>query len=118
MKDMDDHFLTEKDFRNNIPAMLGLIDFYHINIQGLPVKALVPYSEPLKYFVGHISQLEMESNGKLVQRDPTSLEALFSATPDRTASIRSSNWYIREDQCLSNLSLLCQALTTASSLRT
>lgn len=78
MKDMDDHFLNEKDFRNNIPAMLGLIDFYHINVQGLPVKALVPYCEPLKYFVGHISQLEMESNGKIIQREPNGQEVNFT----------------------------------------
>lgn len=78
MKDMDDHFLKEKDFRNNIPAMLGLIDFYHVNIQGLPVKALVPYCEPLKFFVGHISQLEMESNGKTVQREQNGQEINFT----------------------------------------
>lgn len=75
---MDDHFLGEKDFKNNIPAMLGLIDFYHVNVQGLPVKALVPYSEALKYFVGHVSQLEMESNGKIVQREQNGQEINFT----------------------------------------
>ena len=78
MKDMDDHFLGEKDFKNNIPAMLGLIDFYHVNVQGLPVKALVPYSEALKHFVNHVAQLEMESNGKIVQREPTGQEINFT----------------------------------------
>lgn len=58
--------------------MLGLIDFYHINIQAFPVKALVPYCEPLKYFVGHISQLEMESNGKFVQREMNGQEINFT----------------------------------------
>lgn len=75
---MDDHFVGEKDFKNNIPAMLGLIDFYHVNVQGLPVKALVPYSEALKYFVGHVAQLEMESNGKIVQRDQAGQEINFT----------------------------------------
>jgi glucose-6-phosphate isomerase len=78
MKHMDDHFLNESDFTKNIPTMLGLIDFYHINIQALHVKALIPYCEPLKQFVGHIAQLEMESNGKFVQREPSGQEINYT----------------------------------------
>ena len=75
---MDEHFVNEKNFKKNIPAMLGLIDFYHVNVQGLAVKALIPYCEPLKDFVSHVSQLEMESNGKFVQREQNGQEINFT----------------------------------------
>lgn len=66
---MDKHFLNEKDVRKNIPAMMALIDFYHINVQGYDVKCIIPYSQPLHSFLLHIAQLEMESNGKIVHLD-------------------------------------------------
>lgn len=75
---MDKHFQTETDFRKNIPGMMALIDFYHINIQGYLTKAISPYSEPLHSFLLHIAQLEMESNGKKVFQSPEGIDQNFS----------------------------------------
>ena len=49
--------------------MLGALHFYQISIGGEPARVIVPYSEPLNKFVAHIQQLEMESNGKRVNRE-------------------------------------------------
>ena len=65
MRKMDLHFRDEKDFKKNIPVLLGLVDYFHINVQELAVKALIPYAQPLHSFLLHIAQLEMESNGKI-----------------------------------------------------
>lgn len=69
MRDMDNHFKDETDIRKNIPALLGMIDYFHINVQDYAVKCLIPYSTPLHSFLMHIAQLEMESNGKIVHFD-------------------------------------------------
>jgi len=46
-------------------ALLGL---YENNILGLPVTAILPYSQALQRFPAHLQQLDMESNGKRVDR--------------------------------------------------
>lgn len=69
MQTLDHHFFTEKDWKKNIPVLMGLIDYFHINVQGYPTKCIIPYSQPLHSFLLHIAQLEMESNGKIVQKD-------------------------------------------------
>ena len=55
MNEMDTHFKQETDLRKNIPALLGMIDYFHINVQDYPVKCLIPYSTPLHSFLMHIA---------------------------------------------------------------
>ena len=51
------------------PAMLdALIGFYERNILGYPSTAVLPYSQALSRFPAHLQQLDMESNGKSVNR--------------------------------------------------
>jgi len=58
----------EKDIRNN-PAMLdALIGVYERNVLGWPATAVLPYSQALSRFPAHLQQLDMESNGKSVNR--------------------------------------------------
>ena len=58
----------EPDIRKN-PAMLdALIGLYERNILGYPVTAVLPYSQALSRFPAHLQQLDMESNGKHVNR--------------------------------------------------
>ena len=58
----------EPELRKN-PAMLdALIGLYERNILGLPVTAVLPYSQALSRFPAHLQQLDMESNGKSVNR--------------------------------------------------
>ena len=65
----EDKLATEKDARKN-PAMLdALIGLYERNILGYPSTAVLPYSQALSRFPAHLQQLDMESNGKSVNRD-------------------------------------------------
>ncbi len=58
----------EKDIRRN-PAMLdALIGVYERNVLGYPATAVLPYSQALSRFPAHLQQLDMESNGKSVNR--------------------------------------------------
>ncbi len=51
------------------PAMLdALIGFYERNILGYQSTAVLPYSQGLSRFPAHLQQLDMESNGKSVNR--------------------------------------------------
>ena len=64
---MDCHFL-EAPLEKNMPVILGLIGIWNIdflNAQGL---AILPYDEGLKGLPNYLRQLEMESNGKALDR--------------------------------------------------
>ena len=51
------------------PALLdALIGVYERNVLGYPTTALLPYSQALSRFPAHLQQLDMESNGKCVNR--------------------------------------------------
>ena len=63
-----DETAKEKELRRN-PAMLdALIGLYERNVLGYPVTAVLPYSQALSRFPAHLQQLDMESNGKHVNR--------------------------------------------------
>ena len=51
------------------PALLdALIGVYERNVLGYPTTAVLPYSQALSRFPAHLQQLDMESNGKSVNR--------------------------------------------------
>ena len=64
----EDKLATEKDMLKN-PAMLdALIGVYERNILGYDSTAVLPYSQGLSRFPAHLQQMDMESNGKSVNR--------------------------------------------------
>jgi glucose-6-phosphate isomerase len=64
----EDQLAKEKDLLKN-PAMLdALIGAYERNILGYGATAVLPYSQALSRFPAHLQQLDMESNGKSVNR--------------------------------------------------
>ena len=64
----EDKLATNPDLLKN-PAMLdALIGVYERNVQGYPATAVLPYSQALSRFPAHLQQLDMESNGKSVNR--------------------------------------------------
>ena len=64
----EDKLATNKDLLKN-PSMLdALIGIYERNVQGYPATAVLPYSQALSRFPAHLQQLDMESNGKSVNR--------------------------------------------------
>ncbi len=56
------------DIRKNPAMMDALIGIYLRNILGIPTTAILPYSQALSRFAAHLQQLDMESNGKRVNR--------------------------------------------------
>ncbi len=64
----EDALAKNADIRKN-PAMLdALIGVYERNFLGQGVTAVLPYSQALSRFPAHLQQLDMESNGKSVNR--------------------------------------------------
>ncbi|MBQ1823026.1 MAG: glucose-6-phosphate isomerase [Lachnospiraceae bacterium] len=64
----EDKLSNEADPMKN-PAMLdALIGVYERNVLGFPSTAILPYSQGLSRFPAHLQQLDMESNGKSVNR--------------------------------------------------
>ena len=64
----EDKKATEKDVRKNAAMLDALIGVYERNILGYPATAVLPYSQALNRFPAHLQQLDMESNGKSVNR--------------------------------------------------
>ena len=63
-----DQLSKNKDVLKN-PALLdALIGVYERNVLGYPTTAVLPYSQALSRFPAHLQQLDMESNGKSVNR--------------------------------------------------
>lgn len=64
----EDRLARNKDMLAN-PAMLdALIGVYERNVLGYQNTAVLPYSQALSRFPAHLQQLDMESNGKSVNR--------------------------------------------------
>ncbi|WP_370766828.1 glucose-6-phosphate isomerase [[Ruminococcus] lactaris] len=64
----EDKLSLNQDVLQN-PAMLdALIGVYERNVLGYPSTAILPYSQALSRFPAHLQQLDMESNGKSVNR--------------------------------------------------
>ena len=64
----EDKLSANADVLQN-PAMLdALIGVYERNVLGYPSTAVLPYSQALSRFPAHLQQLDMESNGKSVNR--------------------------------------------------
>ncbi|MDI6774293.1 MAG: glucose-6-phosphate isomerase [Verrucomicrobiota bacterium] len=64
---MDRHF-AEAPLEANMPVILGLLGVWHNNFFGAATHAILPYDQRLRRFPAHLQQLDMESNGKSVDR--------------------------------------------------
>jgi glucose-6-phosphate isomerase len=70
---MDLHFRSAP-WRDNLPALLGLIAVWNRNGLGHGSHAVLPYTQRLARFPAYLQQLEMESLGKRVSREGGELE--------------------------------------------
>ncbi|AFT70025.1 Glucose-6-phosphate isomerase 2 [Alloalcanivorax dieselolei B5] len=66
--DMDVHF-RDTPWERNVPVTHGLVDVWNLNFLDITARAVLPYDGRLKHFPAYVEQLEMESNGKSVTRD-------------------------------------------------
>lgn len=65
---IDQHF-QNASFHQNIPVLMGLLGAWNNNFLDIQTHAVLPYDGRLKYFAAYLQQLEMESNGKSIQRN-------------------------------------------------
>jgi len=65
---VDEHFRTAPA-EANAPLLLGLLGIWYGNFFDAQSHAVLPYSHYLSKFTAYLQQLDMESNGKSVQRD-------------------------------------------------
>lgn len=70
---VDEHFQTAP-FEQNIPVLMGLLGAWNSNFLNIQTHAVLPYDGRLKYFAPYLQQLEMESNGKSIQRNGDKVE--------------------------------------------
>jgi len=66
--EMDEHFRTAP-FRENMPVILALLGIWYRNFYGAATEAILPYDQYLHRFAAHWQQVNMESNGKRVDRN-------------------------------------------------
>ncbi len=69
---MDTHFRAADPARN-MPIMLALVGLWHHQVCGHATRAVLPYDQRLSRLAAYFQQLEMESNGKGVTMDGTSV---------------------------------------------
>jgi glucose-6-phosphate isomerase len=66
--DMDRHF-RDTPLDRNLPVLMALLGVWNVNFLGATTQVVVPYCEALQRLPAYLQQLEMESNGKSVDRD-------------------------------------------------
>lgn len=66
-RSMDKHFLNAP-MKENIPIIMGLLGVWNSSFMGYNSRALIPYAQALLRLPAHIQQLDMESNGKRINR--------------------------------------------------
>ncbi len=64
----EDKLAAQADPMKNAAMLDALIGVYERNVLGYPATAVLPYSQALSRFPAHLQQLDMESNGKSVNR--------------------------------------------------
>jgi glucose-6-phosphate isomerase len=65
--EIDEHFRSVP-YERNLPALMGLIGLWYDDFFGFETHAVLPYSQALAKFPAYLQQLDMESNGKSVDR--------------------------------------------------
>ena len=65
---MDEHFRTAP-FERNLPVIMALLGVWYNNFFGAQTYAILPYDQAMHRFAAHLQQVDMESNGKSVDKD-------------------------------------------------
>ena len=70
---MDRHF-RDAPLDRNMPATLALLGVWYVNFFGAETHAVLAYDQRLDRFAAHLQQLDMESNGKRVTLESTTVD--------------------------------------------
>jgi len=66
--EMDNHFRTAP-FEKNLPVLSALIGIWFNNFRGYESMAILPYDHRLRLLPSYLQQVDMESNGKYIDRN-------------------------------------------------
>jgi glucose-6-phosphate isomerase len=72
-REMDRHFAAAP-LEKSIPVLMALAGVWNTNFLGAATHAVLPYSNALRLLPAYLQQLEMESNGKRVDREGRPVE--------------------------------------------
>ncbi|TNJ40222.1 glucose-6-phosphate isomerase [Chlorobaculum thiosulfatiphilum] len=75
---MDEHFLNAP-LEQNMPVILAMLGIWYNNFFGAHSQAIIPYDQYMHRFPAYLQQLDMESNGKRVDR--AGLETDYATGP-------------------------------------
>jgi glucose-6-phosphate isomerase len=67
-REIDEHF-AQAPARGNVPLLMALVGIWNVNFLGATTHAVLPYARALRLLPAYLQQLEMESNGKRVDRE-------------------------------------------------
>ena len=67
-REIDLHFANAPALRN-VPVLMALVGVWNVNLLGAATHAVLPYAHALRLLPAYLQQLEMESNGKRVDRE-------------------------------------------------
>jgi glucose-6-phosphate isomerase len=67
-REIDLHF-AQAEAARNAPVLMALVGVWNVNFLGVTGHAILPYAHALKLLPAYLQQLEMESNGKSVDRE-------------------------------------------------
>jgi glucose-6-phosphate isomerase len=70
---IDEHF-RRTPFAQNMPVIMGLLAVWYSNFFGSETIAVLPYDQYLARFPAYLQQLTMESNGKYITLNGTSVD--------------------------------------------
>jgi glucose-6-phosphate isomerase len=76
--EMDEHFRTAP-LEQNVPITLGLLGVWYASVLGAASHAVLPYEQYLHRLPAFLQQLDMESNGKRVDREGRPVPAQTAA---------------------------------------
>ncbi|QJC30492.1 glucose-6-phosphate isomerase [Enterobacteriaceae endosymbiont of Neohaemonia nigricornis] len=70
---MDHHFFYS-NINNNIPIIMALISIWYNNFWNAETEAIIPYSYDMRFLPKYLQQLNMESNGKSIDRTKNNID--------------------------------------------
>ncbi|QJC37820.1 glucose-6-phosphate isomerase [Enterobacteriaceae endosymbiont of Donacia bicoloricornis] len=76
--EMDYHFFSTP-LDKNIPIIMALISIWYSNFWNTETEAIIPYCDNMRFLPSYLQQLNMESNGKSIDRNGNKI--LYQTSP-------------------------------------
>lgn len=76
-REVDTHLMSAP-LENNLPVLMALLGIWNVDFLGCASHAVLPYSQRLADLPSYLQQLEMESNGKHVDRNGNAVNCATS----------------------------------------